>query len=551
MRPYTRWLLAAFYLGCTQSADQPVARVDDVPIAAASLRAFVEKMPPNLRHPTGGDAARWQYVQSLIDRQLILKEAIVHGLDTLQAVQRAVDEAVDARVIALYRARNITSQVQVPEEDVRRVFAEEGYHRERKLNAILVHTRAEIEAAIAALDAGQPFAEVARTHSLDQRSADQGGELGFIGREAAPGLHIPAEVFNALPLGEISAPLRAGLSWHIVRFTEERDAPYERYRPLLEEQLFRERLAQVEAEHFEALSAAEGAALDPAGLQLMLGAVQRRDTALLDTCTAPLYTFADGQATVAAAYQALQRLNAQRSLTDSSRARTALDRLVLRPLLQRRAAREQGLYDDPDVQRLAKRAYQDALLNAVRARFAAVEMLSDAEVWAYYDSHPDLFYHEESVEVEELLASSPAEAQWLGDQLAAGASFAELADRSVRAQAVQSQARFHFHPRDEKLYPHLVPAIYAAEPGQLVGPIRVRDGYSIFRVQGRNPGRVEPYEQVQRRARALLRRERENEAFTRFVKDLRQRYESRVEIDEQALRNALPDSLVQGRVEGV
>ena len=543
---YMGILLVLVLWGCSQQDERPVAKIDDVPISAESLRAFVEKLPPGLRHPEGGDAARRQYVQSLIDRQLILKEAVAHGLDTVQAVKRTVDEAVDARVIALYRARHITAQVQVPEEEVRRVFAEEGYDRERKLSAILVHTRPEIDAAVAALAAGQPFAEVARAHSLDQRSAERGGDLGFIGREAAPSLHIPAEVFKTLPIGETSAPLRAGRSWHIVRFSEDRDAPYERYRPLIEEQLFSERLAQVEAEHFESLRAAAGAALDRDGLQLMLGAAQREDTSLLDTCAAPLYTFApEGQATVAAAYKALRRLNAQRSLKDSARARTALDRLVLRPLLQRRAAREQGLYDDPDIQRLATRAQQNALLNAVRNRFAAVEMLSDAEVWEYYDSHPDMFYHEESVEVEELLASSPAEAQRLADQLAAGASFAELADRSVRAQAAQSQARFHFHPRDEKLYPRLVPAIYAAEPGQLVGPIRVRDGYSVFRVQGRNPGRVEPYEQVQRRAHALLRRERENAAFTAFVKDLRQRYQSRVEIDERALEAALPDSLVQ------
>ena len=262
MRPLYTLAITIALAGCSQEAKEPVARVDDVPISAESLRAFVEKLPPGLRNPEGGDAARRQYVQSLIDRQLILKEAITHGLDTLQSVKRAVDEAVDARVIALYRARSITAQVQVPEEEVRRVFAEEGYHRERKLNAILVHTRAEIEAAMAALDAGQPFAEVARAHSLDKRSAEQSGELGFIGREAAPSLHIPAEVFNTLPLGEVSAPLRAGRSWHIVRFTEDRDTPYERYRPLIEEQLFRERLTQVEAEHFESLRAAASAALD-------------------------------------------------------------------------------------------------------------------------------------------------------------------------------------------------------------------------------------------------------------------------------------------------
>ena len=138
MRPLYILAITIALASCSQEANAPVARVDEVPISAESLRAFVEKLPPGLRHPEGGDAARRQYVQSLIDRQLILKEALAHGLDTLQSVQRAVDEAVDARVIALYRARNITAQIQVPEEDVRRVFAAEGYHRERKLNAILV-----------------------------------------------------------------------------------------------------------------------------------------------------------------------------------------------------------------------------------------------------------------------------------------------------------------------------------------------------------------------------------------------------------------------------
>ena len=145
MRPLYILAITIVLAACAQETNAPVARVDEVPISGESLRSFVEKLPVGLRNPEGGDAARRQYVQSLIDRQLILKEALVHGLDTLQSVKHAVDEAVDARVIALYRARNITAQVQVPEEDVRRVFAEEGYHRKRKLNAILVHTRAEIQ----------------------------------------------------------------------------------------------------------------------------------------------------------------------------------------------------------------------------------------------------------------------------------------------------------------------------------------------------------------------------------------------------------------------
>ena len=62
---------------------------------------------------------------------------------------------------------------------------------------------------------------------------------------------MPADLFNALPEGEVSAPIAAGRSWHVVLFTEERPTPYERYRPLLEDRLFGERMAAVEAEHYE------------------------------------------------------------------------------------------------------------------------------------------------------------------------------------------------------------------------------------------------------------------------------------------------------------
>ncbi|MEE3258191.1 MAG: peptidyl-prolyl cis-trans isomerase [Candidatus Latescibacterota bacterium] len=539
-------LLALFLAGCGEEGDAPVAKIGEQPISANQLRSFVERLPDGLKSKQSGDAARRQYLQSLIDRQLILAKAIAHGLDTLQAVERSVREAVDARVIALYRSRFLTPRAAVPEEDVRRVYEEQGYHRERKLNAILVLSRAEIDEVAAKLAAGQPFAEVARAHSLDDRSADKDGTLGFIGREAAPGLHIPAEVFNSLPTGQISQPLPAGRSWHVVLFSADRPTPYERYRPLIEELLFRERIAEVEAENFELLRESTGTALDEGGFRLMLDAAQRHDTEILEQNDATLYTYADKQVSVSAAWQALKRINVQRSLQDSGRALASLAHLVLRPVLLRHDAYARGLYADPVILHLEHRAREGTLLDAVRNRFASVDLLADAEVWAFYDEHPDYFYHEKSTEVKELLIRDLADAIELRDRIAAGASFAEFADRSVRERASESEARFHFHPRDKTIYPQLVPAILGAEEGRLMGPVRVQGGYSLFRVVGKNPGSVETYEQVQRRARALLRRERENRALDDLVKELRQQRADHIQIDEDRLHQALPDSLVSG-----
>ena len=534
----------ALLLGGCADEHRPVATVDGEAISGEHISAIVAKLPAGLRNKKGGDAARKQYLQSIIDRRLLLAEASAHGMDTLRAVTRKVREVVDGRIAVLYRARFLAPEAAVPEGEVRRVFAEEGYNRERKLNAILVHTREEIDEIHKLLTAGRPFAELAIEYSLDQRSAENGGELGFIGREAAPGLHVPAELFNALPEGEVSAPIAAGRSWHLVLFTEERPTPYERYRPLLEDRLFGERMAAVEAEHYELLREAAAAELDQAGLNSMLDAVRRLDTAALEMSKQPLYG-GDEPISVAAAWHALQKLNAQRALKDSLRALTALERLVLRPTLMRRAALREGLYDDPGIQQLERRARENTLLAAMRKRFASIDPLPDAEVWTFYDSHPDLFYHEASTQVEELLIADLQDALDIKTHIAGGASIAEFASRSVRKSAIDSQARFHFHPRDQKLYPQLVPAILAATEGELTGPVRVQGGYSLFRVQGQNTGGVEPYEKVQQQARALLRREHENQAFENLVKDLRQRYADRITIDEDQLRQALPDSLVQ------
>ena len=534
----------ALWLGGCTDENRPVATIAGEAIAGEDIRAIVAKLPAGLRNKEGGDAARQQYIQSIIDRRLLLAEATAYGMDTLRAVTRKVREAVDGRVIVLYRARFLAPEATVPEGEVRRVFEEEGYDRERKLNAILVRTRAEIDEVTALLAVGRPFAEVAREYSLDERSAEKNGALGFIGREAAPGLHVPAEVFNTLPVGEVSAPLAAGRSWHVVLFTADRPTPYERYRPMLEDRLFSERMAAVETEHYEMLREAAGFVLDSAGLSFMLDAARRTDAAALEMSEQTLY---DGEEpiSVAAAWAALSRLNVQRALQDSLRALAALERLVLNPTLMRRAALEAGLYDDPKVQQLERRTRENVLLDAMRKRFAVIDPLPDAEVWTFYDSHQDLFYHEASTEVEELLIADLQDALDIEARIAGGSTFAAFADRSVRKSAIQSKARFHFHPRDEKLYPQLVPAILAATEGELTGPVRVQGGYSLFRVQGQNSGGVEPYEKVQQQARALLRRERENQAFENLVKDLRQRYADRITIDQDQLRQALPDSLVQ------
>ena len=84
-----------------------------------------------------------------------------------------------------------------------------------------------------------------------------------------------------------------------------------------------------------------------------------------------------------------------------------------------------------------------------------------------------------------------------------------------------------------------------APEGQLIGPVPVEGGFSLFRVLNHEDTFIVPYKQVQRRALALLRREREQQSLQVLLDKLREKYIGQIRIDENRLRKAVPDNLLQ------
>lgn len=68
---------------------------------------------------------------------------------------------------------------------------------------------------------GGDFAALAKAHSEDPGSANQGGELGW----ANPGTFVPAfeQTMAGLQPGEISEPFRSEFGWHVMQVLERRD----------------------------------------------------------------------------------------------------------------------------------------------------------------------------------------------------------------------------------------------------------------------------------------------------------------------------------------
>ena len=81
---------------------------------------------------------------------------------------------------------------------------------------------AETEALIQSLreriEAGEDFAELAREYSQDPGSAEQGGDLGWV----EPGVMVDAfeDALYALEPGVVSAPIKTGFGWHLIKLNE-------------------------------------------------------------------------------------------------------------------------------------------------------------------------------------------------------------------------------------------------------------------------------------------------------------------------------------------
>jgi parvulin-like peptidyl-prolyl isomerase len=220
--------------------------------------------------------------------------------------------------------------------------------------------------------------------------------------------------------------------------------------------------------------------------------------------------------------------------------------VVLYPRLIGLAAADEGLYDTPDIRAFRKWKRDEVLADQVRSLAVADIEVSEEEIRQRYDANPGSFRLEGHVRIEELLLPSEAVATEIRDRIVAGEKFTDLVAHSLRGDARKKGAQFHFHRHEKRAYPRLMAAIEEASDGVVTGPVEVEGGYSVFRVLERVPTAKEPYALARPRARALVLRQRQAEAFDELILQLREKYRKQVVVHWGELTAALPDSVVQG-----
>lgn len=558
----TRWgiraaLLAIGGTGCAQQAEevaQPeaalvttpdstaqskleLARVGDRSITAGQLRAFYGKIPQYLQSDREGLEKERNHLQTLIDMELLQMEAKERGIDSLPVFVYKMAQHRKEKLIGLYQTKKI--KVRVSGQEVSDYFREQELAHKVRFAQLIAASQDSAWSARREITAGRDFAEVAEQWSIHGPTMEQPGFVGKL--DMPPYLRPP---LFALAKGEVSQPIDIGGHFALFKALEfaETGLDDEQFQKIYR-QLFIERSVAARAALADSLKQALKLARDQRGLDAFVAAMRRGASSEDEQVRAiVLYRYEGGTIAAGDVLDAASQLKYKTLDLRHTEAVVEYAESTLVPdALFVEAALREGLDRTGEVTQWLARKRERELV--VQLRVAVLKdrvSISQEDIRREYEENPDRYMQPDQIEIQEILVATEAEAEDLLARLQQGASMGDLArQHSKRSPALRDEeGRRRFTAAAAVVYGRLVAAARKAPVGQLVGPLQVREGYSIFKVLSREQQRSS-FEEAKKRVRATVNWIKKQQVFEQFLAELRAKYAAQVEVREDNLQRVL------------
>ena len=195
-----------------------------------------------------------------------------------------------------------------------------------------------------------------------------------------------------------------------------------------------------------------------------------------------------------------------------------------------------GLDDDPEIQRRLDELKEHLIVQRVMEEQQNATV-TDEQVKAYYDSHPQEF-STEKVKASHILVDNEALAKEIDAKLKADKSqFAALAAAHSKDLSNAKRGGDLGSFGRGRMVKEFEDAAFALKAdGDISPPVQTRFGWHIIMRTGREEGSVQPFDQVKSQIKVKLVSESRREKTTGFIDDLKKK--SSLNIDEKALAEA-------------
>ncbi len=535
-------LFSALFSACTVPEPPPdpdvLARVGDVAITLdrverAASRLFPKNAPDDLQR---------QALERLINIEILLLAARREGLENdFQVKSKVAQQEQELILDEMYRRGVVAVAKDIDRDKARQYFEQHRIGQQRRLSRILASGPAAIDLVLARLRGPDSFAVVASELSDDGNTAQQGGDLGWKSRLDFKNYVLRRQIFGAKP-GEIIGPVQEPDGFSVFVVTDEREVPFEDVAPAVIRTMQEQKHAIATFEFLE-------------GLANRADIRERRETfelllARLSAAGEEMPTFKKGETQLVLleldgeswtlnnfmAAMTSERNPAEiRELDDLRR---FARRLYALKVLLPRHAREIGIHEAERIAKGIETTRRRALVERIR-QVKVLETLnpSKEEIHAYYETHKDLYVREERISILEILVDTRVQADSVLAAIERGSDFGELARRYSRRSTRIRRAEGRIQLLRPDKYGNLGWEAKDAGIGQIVGPVKTAQGFTVFKVLKKIPGRQQSLDEVWGRVRSHLLQDLTRERFDALLVKLNDQYADQIHIYEDRLRN--------------
>ncbi len=239
-------LSALFLSAPLMAADNIIAVVNGDNISESQLEIAATQSKVDYKNIT--PEQKKLLTEALVNRQLVLQEAIKAKFDKKPEIASRVKALIDSYIAANYLA-TIAESFKVSEAELKAYYDKKvlpNSTKEFKARHILVKTEAEAVALLKQLKDGADFSKLAKEKSTDTGSGSKGGDLGWFGENDM--VEPFAKAVAKLKKGElVQKPVHSQFGWHVIILDDQRTTPpppFERVKAGIKKVLIKEKLNQ-------------------------------------------------------------------------------------------------------------------------------------------------------------------------------------------------------------------------------------------------------------------------------------------------------------------
>ena len=253
-------LLVASLFACKKEDDSKVlVTINDEKITMSEFNKELDKIPMNMKMMVATESGKKTFLDRLIVKKLLLKEAEKGNIEQDKEFQNRLVEIKEQLIVESLLKKKLTSGASLTDEGLQKYYDanKEKFRKDREINTrhILMKSEEEAKQVKEKLASGEDFIELAKRYSIDPNAKVTGGDVGFHPK----GTLLPeyeAAAFKLTKVGQVSPITKTQFGYHIIRLEGIKPpqyVPFAEVKEFIKQQLVQEKQKEVIDKYIEDL----------------------------------------------------------------------------------------------------------------------------------------------------------------------------------------------------------------------------------------------------------------------------------------------------------